>query len=309
MGDFIHVTAREDFNRARTQEKIGRIIYALSPQNQELLSLRDVKDVVRPTSETYRGMQTVNVTHIVGSEGRYRDFNKGFLPRREASRGRWQSIDRAHLQQVNLPPIRLYEIGGVYFVRDGNHRVSVARSQGVMSIDAEVVSLGTEIRLDPRMTRADLKKAVINYEKEEFYRRTDWPRVIPLYDLVFTEVGRYDEVLHHIEGHKYFLNQRFAGELSFRDALDSWFNNVFKPIVDVIAYERILARFPGRTAADLYMWIVRHWDELKRRYGEDYPVQEAARDFSSRYGKSLWRRLRDWMRGRTSSGSGGPGDL
>ncbi|NBB90842.1 MAG: transcriptional regulator [Spirochaetes bacterium] len=295
MGDFIHVTAREDFNKARMREKISRIIHSLSPQNHELLSLRDVKEVVRPKSETYRGLQTVDVTHIVGSEGRYRDFNKGFLPRRDALRGRWQSIDRAHLQQVNLPPIRLYEVGGVYFVRDGNHRVSVARAQGVMAIDAEVVSLGTEIRLDPKMAKADLKTAVINYEKEEFYRQTNWPQIIPHYDLVFTEIGRYDELLHHVEGHKYFLNQRFSGELSFREALQSWFNNVFKPIVDVIAYERILARFPGRTAADLYIWIVKHWDELKQEFGEDYPVQEAARDFSSRYGKSLWRRFREWL--------------
>jgi hypothetical protein len=70
---------------------------------------------------------------------------------------------------------------------------------------------------------------------------------------------------------------------------------VFKPIVDVIAYERILARFPGRTAADLYMWIVKHWDELKKQYGESYPVQQAARDFSTRYGKSMWRRVREWL--------------
>ena len=295
MGDFTNVTAREDFNKARTHEKIGRIVNALSPQNQELLSLQDVTDVVRPKSETYRGLQTVDINRIVGSEGRYRDFNKGFLPRREALRGRWQSIDRAHLQHVNLPPIRLYEIGGVYFVRDGNHRVSVARSQGVLSIDAEVVSLGTEIKLDPKMTKADLKSAVINYEKERFYERTGWPSVIPSYDLVFTEVGRYDEILHHVEGHKYFLNQRYTNELPLRDALRSWFDNVFKPIVDILAYERILARFPGRTAADLYMWIVKHWDELKKQYGDDFTMQDAAKDFSTRYGKSFWRRLREWF--------------
>ncbi|MFO8063125.1 MAG: transcriptional regulator [Spirochaetota bacterium] len=299
MGDFVQVTARDDFNKARTQAKISRLINALTPQNQELLSLRDVTDVVRPHSETYKGLQAVDVRRIVGSEGRYNDFNKGFLPRRETLRGRWQSIDRAHLQQVNLPVIRLYEIGGVYFVRDGNHRVSVARAQGVMSIDAEVVSLGTEIKLDPEMTKADLKNAVINYEKERFYERTQWPQVIPRYDLVFTEVGRYDVVLQHVEGHKYFLNQHYSEELSFQQALQSWFNNVFKPIVDVIAYERILARFPGRTAADLYMWIVKHWDELKKQYGEDYPVQEAARDFSSRFGKSLWRRVWEWVGERT----------
>lgn len=297
MSDFVHATAREDFNKVRTQEKISRIIHALTPQNHELLSFSEVKDVLRPSGETYKGLQTVAVDRIIGSEGRYRDFNKSFLPRRDSLRGRWQSIDRAHLQEVTLPPIRLYEIGGVYFVRDGNHRVSVAKAQGVEYIDAEVVSLATELALDPRMTRADLKGAVICYEKNVFYRRTDWPRLIPRYDLIFTEIGRYDEVLHHIEGHKYFLNQHFSEELAFQQAMVSWFNNVFKPIVDVISYERILARFPGRTAADLYMWIVKHWDELKKQYGEDYPVREAARDFSARYGTSIWRRIKALLTG------------
>jgi hypothetical protein len=273
----------------------SRILNALTPDNQQLLSLGEVKDVIRPKSETYRGMQTVQIDRIAGSEGRYRDFNKGFLPKREASRGRWTSIDKAHLQHVTLPPIRLYEIGGIYFVRDGNHRVSVARSQGVMAIDAEVSSLGTEIRLDPRMTRADLKRAVIDYEKELFYQRTRFNKLFPGYDLVFTEPGRYDEVQHHIEVHKYYLNQSYVGEISFEDAMVSWYNNVFRPIIDLIEAENILARFPGRTAEDLYMWIVKHWDELKQKYGSDYPVQEAARDFATRFGKDFRTRLREGL--------------
>jgi hypothetical protein len=293
MNSYIETTAREDFNKARFREMFSRIMNSLTPDNQRLLSLREVKDVIRPKSETYKGMQTVPIARIAGSEGRYRDFNKGFLPKREASRGRWTSIDRAHLQHVTLPPIRLYEVGGIYFVRDGNHRVSVARSQGVIDIDAEVSSLGTEIRLDPRMTRADLKRAVIDYEKELFYGRTRFHRLIPNYDLVFTEPGRYDEVQHHIEVHKYYLNQSYVGEISFEDAMVSWYNNVFRPIIDLIEAENILARFPGRTAEDLYMWIVKHWDELKRKYGSDYPIQEAARDFATRFGKDFRTRLRE----------------
>ncbi|MFW5728324.1 MAG: transcriptional regulator [Spirochaetota bacterium] len=295
MNNYIDATAREDFNRARFREMFSRITNALTPENQELLSLREVRDVIRPRSEVYRGMQTVPIDRIAGSEGRYRDFNKGFLPKREASRGRWTSIDRAHLQFVTLPPIRLYEIGGIYFVRDGNHRVSVARSQGVMAIDAEVTSLGTEIQLDPRMSRADLKRAVIAYEKQRFYDRTRFDRLFPEYDLVFTEPGRYDEVIHHIEVHKYYLNQSFLGELSFEDAMVSWYNNVFRPITDLIEAENILSRFPGRTAADLYIWIVKHWDELKQKYGPDFPVQEAARDYASRYGKDFKTRLKEGL--------------
>ncbi len=293
MNSYLQTTASEDFNRARFREMFSRITNALTPDNQRLLSLGEVKDVIRPKSETYRGMKTVPIDRIAGSEGRYRDFNKGFLPKREASRGRWTSIDRAHLEQVNLPPIRLYEIGGIYFVRDGNHRVSVGRSQGVMSIDAEVSSLGTEIKLDPRMSRADLKRAVINYEKEGFYERTRFNQLIPGYDLCFTEPGRYDEITQHMEVHKYYLNQSYLGELTFEDAMVSWYNNVFRPIIDLIEAENILARFPGRTAADLYMWIVKHWDELKQKYGADFPVHEAARDFASRYGKDFRTRVKE----------------
>ena len=88
-------------------------------------------------------MEAVNVDRIVGSEGRYRDFNRHFLPRREFLQSRWVSIDMAHYNDVSLPPVRVYEIGGVYFVRDGNHRVSVARMRGQTMIDAEVTRLDT----------------------------------------------------------------------------------------------------------------------------------------------------------------------
>jgi hypothetical protein len=143
------------------------------------------------------------------------------------------------------------------------------------------------------MSRADLKRAVIDYEKKGFYERSRFNQLFPGYDLCFTEPGRYDEITQHIEVHKYYLNQSYKGEISFEDAIVSWYNNVFRPIIDLIEAENILARFPGRTAADLYMWIVKHWDELKQKYGEDFPVHEAARDFSSRYGKDFRTRVKE----------------
>jgi len=306
MSDFISSTAREDFNKARSHELITRLVNALTPQNQELLSLRDVKEVLRPKGETYRGMQTVPIEQIIGSEGRYRDFNKGFLPKHEYLRGRWTSIDRAHLKHVNLPSIRLFEIGGVYFVRDGNHRVSVAKSQGISFIDAEVTSLDSEIRLDPSLTRADLRRVVIEYEKKNFYRRTNFAKIVPNYDLHFTATGRYDEVLQHVYGHKYFINQHYNEEISFEQALYSWFNNVFKPIVDIIEAEHILSRFPGRTSCDLYMWIVKHWDALKKQSGDRLSMTDAARDFSNRYGRSFWTRTVDYFRRKRDGKKGKP---
>lgn len=300
MGDFFESTAREDFNKARSHELFTRIINSLSPQNQELLSLQEVREVVRPRGETYKGMRTVTVDRIVGSEGRYRDFNKRFLPRREALRGRWTSIDKAHLKQVTLPAIRLYEIGGVYFVRDGNHRVSVARAQGVAYIDAEVTALDAEITIDPKWSSAQLRRAVIEYEWRRFCERTRFDKIVPHHHVDFSTTGSFEEIEQHIHGHKYFINQHYNSELSLEQAMFSWYNNVYKPIVDIIDAERIIARFPGRTAGDLYIWIVKHWHELKMRYGQDYPMQEAARDFSTRFGKSFLRHLWSAIRRRFS---------
>jgi hypothetical protein len=287
----VHHAASEDFSRARARESLTRILSILSSQSDDLLSLQEVRSILRPTSESYVGMKAVPIAKIVGSEGRYRDFNRWFLPRHRHLKARWTRVDAAHHQNVTLPPIKLYEIGGVYFVRDGNHRVSVARSQGGEFIDAEVVSLDTEIRLQPGMTRRDLREAVIAYERERFYASTGITRLRPEADLTFTATGRYDDLVVHINCHKYYLNLDKPTEIPFQDALLSWFDTVYRPIVDIIRERRMLAAFPGRTEADLYVWISRDWDELKRRYDPDYPLIAAAQDFRRRFGKSLLRRL------------------
>ncbi|MFW5684126.1 MAG: transcriptional regulator [Spirochaetota bacterium] len=295
---FVRHEADTDFSKARSRETIQKIVNLLNPSRQEMLSLREVRDVLRPKSESYRGLQVVPLDRIVGSEGRYSDFNKQFLPRHEHLRRRWTRVDEALLTQVNLPPIRLYEIGGVYFVRDGNHRVSVARAQGGKSIDAEVVALDSAIKLDPDLTRDKLKRAVIDYEKKRFYRETRFDKIFPDYDLEFTATGRYDEVLQHIYGHKYYVNMNYQEEIPFEAAMRSWYANVFIPIIRVIREQKLIGRFPGRTEADLYVWLVKHWDELKRRYGGEFSLAQAAEDLNTRYGKSLWTRLREFIERR-----------
>ena len=300
--------ARDDFNKARSRALFSQVLALLRNEKDELLSLQEVKSLLRPRSETYRGMRTVPIGRIVGSEGRYQDFNKRFLPRRTHLRGRWERVDVAHYAQITLPPIRLYEIGGVYFVRDGNHRVSVARTQGVEFIDAEVVSLNIGVELSPDMGREELLNRVIELEKAEFFRTTKLDRWRPQAVVEFTSPGRYEELVRHIQGHKYYINQNCKEEISFKEALLSWFDLVFQPIVTAIRQEGVLNSFPGRTEADLYVWIVQHWDELKRRYGGRTTIEEATADFSRRYGRpaplqqaagwparaaaALWRKVR-----------------
>jgi hypothetical protein len=189
------------------------------------------------------------------------------------------------LGNITLPPIQLYEIGGVYFVRDGNHRVSVARIQGVEQIDAEVTSLSSEITIAPHMTADELKAAVIEYEKKIFYDKTNFGELTGFYDLSFTMPGRYDVIYNHILVHKYYLNEGIAEEIPFSDALVSWYNNVYQPIEEIIRGRWMKTNFPGRSTSDLYVWIVKHWDFLKKKYGV-YSRSEAARDLSVKYGRN-----------------------
>jgi hypothetical protein len=287
----IQMQASSDFSRARGRAVLSRLQHFLNTDRDKLLSFNDVKEILRPRNEVYRGNQTVPVKLIIGSEGRYRDFNKYFFPRSEHLRHRWERVDQARLKDLTLPPIQLYEIGGVYFVRDGNHRVSVARTQGVEFIDAEVTSLASEIKIDPSMTSDELRESLIRYEKNIFYEKTGFGGLTGDDTLDFTVPGSYDVIYNHILVHKYFLNQNRRGEIPFPEALVSWYNNVYSPVIEIIREQWLLAHFPGRNEGDLYVWIVKHWDFLKKKYGV-YSLAQAALDFSARYGQSKGRFFR-----------------
>jgi hypothetical protein len=276
--------AADDFSKARGRAILSQLQHFLSQDKNRLLSFHDVKEILRPKNETYRGMKTVPLSLIVGSEGRYRDFNRYFLPNSDFLRSRWERVDMARIKDVILPPIHLYEIGGVYFVRDGNHRVSVAKTQGMEMIDAEVTSLSSEIPITPGMTADDLKRAVIQYEKDMFYEKTGFAAITGDRDMDFSLPGQYDTAYQHILGHKYFLDEAPGPEISFEGALESWYGTIYKPIITIIREEDLCSRFPGRTESDLYLWVVTHWDFLKKKYGE-YGISDAARDFGDRYGR------------------------
>ena len=297
MSDYTRGAAREDFNRARTREFFQRIINLIAPEQQELLSLDEMRKLIPAKGESYRGLQTVPIDLIVGSEGRYQDFNKRFLPKKEHLRTRWEGIDRAHLTDVILPPIQLYEVGGVYFVRDGNHRVSVGRMQGAKMIDAEVTSLDSDIKITPDMTKQEIIDAIIEYERGKFYSFTKIAEIIPEFDARFTATGRYEELLKHLYEHKYFMNLHVQGEIPFDQAVTSWYNEIYLPIILHVQEEELISIFPGRTESDLYMWLVKHWHYLKEKYGPGVSVRAAVSDFKKLFQQKFWDRLRNFFRG------------
>ena len=292
MDDYtIRHWAGMDFSRARGRAVLSQIQNFINTDRDKLLSFNDVKHILKPKNQVYRGCKTVPLKLIIGSEGRYNDFNKFFLPKSEHLRRRWERIDEAHIRNMTLPSIQLYEIGGVYFVRDGNHRVSVARMKNVEFIDAEVTSLATDINIEPSMTTEDLKNALIKNEKNIFYEKTQFGELTGDYTLDFTSPGQYDVIYNHILVHKYYLNQDREGEIPLSEALISWNNNVYSPVVKIINDQWLLVNFPGRSASDLYVWIVKHWDFLKKKYGT-YSLAAAAGDFSEKHGHSRGKFLR-----------------
>lgn len=127
-----------DFKRARRQAFFGRVVARLRGKCDRPPGFEEVRRAHRARNRVSLGTRVVEVSKIVGSVGRREDFDHGFMPINETLRSKWKRVDRAFHRGEELPPIRLYKIGGSYFVEDGNHRVSVARYQGVEMIDAEV---------------------------------------------------------------------------------------------------------------------------------------------------------------------------
>ena len=280
--DLIRQQALDDFHRAKSRARMQGLFSKLSWKNPDLLSLYEVTSIIKPKKETYLGMQTIEVDKIIGSENRYRDFSAAFLPKHEMLRGRWTSVDQARLSDVVLPPISVFSLGGYYFVRDGNHRVSVAKAQGVEFIDAEVVELDSQIPLEEGMTMRTLKRRVVTYERNAFIQQYK-PSYLPMGEIVFTSPGAYPEMVNHILVHKYFINQGIKEEIPFEQAAVSWYRNVYSPIVKVIREEHLLFQFPGSTEGDMYLWIVRTWDEMKREHkDESVSIADAAKEVKKR---------------------------
>ena len=268
--------AQDDFNKAKSHAKLQSLLKTLTWKNNELLSWYEVTSIIKPSSETYLGMRTIPVNRIIGSEGRYHDFSAAFYPKKERLRARWVSIDNAQLKNIILPPISVYSLGGWYFVRDGNHRVSVAKTTGVDFIDADVVELDSKIPLEPGISMKEIRRRVVRYERSAFLEQYGYLG-LPAGDIVFTSPGSYPELVNHILVHKYYINQKIDHEITMQEAAQSWYKNVYTPIVNEIREEHLLAGFPGATEGDMYLWIVKRWDELKHTVKEDLPIKDAVK--------------------------------
>lgn len=287
----------EDFSKARHKALFNEVQHFLNPDEATLISLSDIKKLLKPENEVYKGMQVVPVKLIVGSEGRYNDFDNRFFPKSLHLKERWEHIDMAHINDIPLPPISLYELGGVYFVRDGNHRVSVAKTKGIEFIDADVVSLQSEIKLRPGDSFKKMTKQVINYEKRVFYMETGFGDVTDYWNLDFSVPGQYDVIYNHILTHKYYINMNQTEEISMDKAMLSWFMGVYLPVIKIIDKYNIMKYFRTRTKSDLYVWMIKYWDEIKNKFGSELTLDDIATPFLKTFGEKPFVHFKNKIKG------------
>jgi hypothetical protein len=133
--------AFNDFEKAQAKAFWRKWMARLTGKSSQLLSLEELMRCRAITGQRSLGTITVAISQIIGSVGRAQDFDRAFMPRNDRTSERWVKIDRAWRAGEHLPPIELYKISGVYFVVDGNHRVSVAHAQGQEYIDAQVTEI------------------------------------------------------------------------------------------------------------------------------------------------------------------------
>lgn len=253
-------SAAADFRQAAMQEIMAR----LTGQSSELLSFEEVRQHLKLRQRTERGRREIPVAAIVGSVGRYSDFTHSFLPRRDSDKGRWTSVGTAMAAMKSLPPIEVYQIDQVYFVLDGNHRVSVARQLGITYLEALVTEFKTKVPLSPDDRPDDI---IIKAEYIEFLQTTRFDEIRPEADLRVTVPGQYWQLETHIEAQRYLLGQETKHEISIGEAVGHWYDHVYLPVVQLIRERGILRDFPGRTETDLFLWIFRHRASLEKGLG------------------------------------------
>jgi len=280
--------ALDDFEAARFRAFRRAVRAALTGRVHRLVSLDQVLDAARLEGQADRGVREIPLDRIVGTAGtaKTHDFDPAFLPTSRRLRHRWSRVYTA-MVEGEIPPIDVYQVGDSYYVIDGHHRVSVARSLGRDTIAAHVTQVRTRAPLGPDVDAAELLRAA---EYARFLEATQLDRLRPDARLECSRLGRYDELLKHILGHKYFLGLE-GRKLTLPEAAASWYDTVYLPIAELIRRHEVLEQLPGRTEADVYVEITRRWLELSEA-GEESGPHRAVHSLLDAEARRWWRRRR-----------------
>lgn len=257
--------AVQDFHAARQRAAVEEILSRMTGKSNELLSYEEVAQKLKLQARAERGVQAIPLNAIVGSVGRYSDFTRTFLPRNPSDEDRWARV-KASLSDnlTGWPPIEVYKVGEVYFVLDGNHRVSIARQEGWEKIEARVIEVKSSVPLTPDLNADNL---IVKAEYASFLEETELLRLRPEADLSVSIPGQYDKLREYIQVHRYFMGLDLQRDVSHDEALIHWYDTQYLPLVEIIRERGLLRWFPERTEADLYLWLSEHRSALQDELG------------------------------------------
>jgi hypothetical protein len=241
--------AQDDFLRARRSAVLARVAGALRRDGAALGAVLPFDEVVAAlgrVGERDLGVQSIELSSIVGSVDRTTDFDRSFRPTSARVRPRWERIALAMRQGQSFPPIDVFRIGDAHFVRDGHHRVSVARSQGQGTIDAHVVEVLTRVGADHSITLADLPQ---KSHERLFRERVPLPSAVRE-RLRLTDASRYGELAEGVEAWG-FRTMQAEHRLEERDKIAlRWYREEFAPTVELLADAGLIRR--DESDADAY---------------------------------------------------------
>jgi nucleotide-binding universal stress UspA family protein len=286
--------AIHDFQSARQRASIQEVLARITGRSTQLLSYEEVAEKLKLRIRTERGVQHIPLDAIVGSVGRYTDFTRTFLPRRTDDQDRWAGVKTAFLADgAGLPPIEVYKVGEVYFVIDGNHRVSIARQEKFTTIEAHVIEVRTNVPLTSEIRAEDL---IIKSEYAEFLDATHIMDLRPNVDLSVTVPGQYQKLMEQVCSRECILEQSSKNRVPFQAAVEDWYDNIYIPLAEAIRDRGLLHWFPGRTITDLYMWICENRSALEKELGWEIQSDIAATDLilerSVKSEPGSWRKSR-----------------
>ena len=293
-----------DFHAARQRAALEEVLARMTGKSNQLLSYEEVAQKLKLQARAERGVRSIPLNAIVGSVGRYTDFTRSFLPRNPGDEERWARV-KASLDGLTAgwPPIEVYQVGEVYFVLDGNHRVSIARQEGWEKIEARVVEVKTNIPLTLDVSPDDL---IVKAEYAEFLDETEIHKLRPQADLSVSVPGQYDKLREYIQVHRYYMGLDFQRDISYEEALTHWYDTVYLPLVEIIRERGLLRWFPGRTETDLYLWLSEHRAALQDELGWELRPEAVAdiMDFLSYTGFSAksYEEGRSFMSGKLEHG-------
>ncbi|MEA2217911.1 MAG: hypothetical protein QOJ35_537 [Solirubrobacteraceae bacterium] len=243
-----NVDAATDFQRARRRRVLARLAARLRGEPgdvQLILPFEEVVAALGYLGERQLGLRRVRLDSIVGTVDRTRDFDRSFRPTSSRVRRRWERINTAQRRGEAMPPISLYKIGELHFVRDGHHRVSVARVQGQETIAAEVVEIITTVSADSSMTLADLP---MKSHERVFHERVTLPHDA-LARIELTDPVKYGKLAEMVEAWGYRLIQRDERYIDRPQTALRWFHEEYVPVVAILRDADLIGRRETETEA------------------------------------------------------------